>query len=417
MKRFVLILFLVVCATPLALADDDPVGDLFKQAQAAASAKKYDDAIGFYERVITEHAERSDNWFDAETNIAQCLAQKGDFDGAAKAAHLCLDAAPDLGAFDRAVSLTANILSAQDKNVDRANKFLAYQQTGSTGGQVNPMDAVGYPSDPNREQAFATFRQQAGDDAPAARLRAQTFLFSGKPRDALAQFADAFRRNANIYDLRNAGGELITVGLRAAQGNRVGLDKAMQFVIFGPNGPDGKPGTSDDLPDPFAPYLTNVPAPGEGGMSEMPADDLATLRKVREAAQLYAGDPLLQSDGVRRQGLTALERLNIALDGWGAPGQKDWYLRLALGLGCPPPDEYTANTYIIDAAYAARGRGLNYGGVTALWKEIDADCVGSVAKPKHLAEVRAQLDNFTTGLGKIQFPPITVNPLKTPASF
>lgn len=253
MKRFALILFLAGLALPLVRGADNPVDDLSKQAQDAVTAKKFDEAIALYGRIITEHADASDRWFDAQLNITRALTAKGDLAGAAQSAHLCLDGAPNLDAFDQVVSLTANILSAQDKNVDRANKFLAFQQSGSGGGQVSPMDAVGYPSQPDRERAFATFRQQAGDDASAARLRALTFLFTGKPREALAQFADAFRRNDNPYDLRNAGVELVSIGLRAARGNRVGLDQAMQFVIFGPNGPDGKPGTPDDLTDPFTP--------------------------------------------------------------------------------------------------------------------------------------------------------------------
>jgi tetratricopeptide (TPR) repeat protein len=418
MKRLALILILAAGAFTLARAADNPVDDLFRQAQASTEAKKFDDAIASYERILAEHPEAYDRWFDAEVNIAQTLARKGDFAEAAKAAHLCLDGAPDLGAFDRAVAMTAQILSAQDKNVDRANLFLAFQQSGATGGKVNPMDAVGYPSQPAREQAFASARQQAGDDAPAARFRAFTYLYTGKPRDALAQFADAFRRNDNPYDLRNAGVELVTVGLRAVQGHRVGLDKAMQFVIYGPNGPDAKPGTADDLPDPFALWLTNVPPPGEGGMANLPADDLANLKKVRAAAALYTGDPLLPSDGVRRTAVSALQRTLIALDGWGAPGQKDWYVRLALGLGCPPPDEYTANTYLSGAAYAARGRGLNYAGLTALWTEIDADCkAAGLALPKHIDDVHRQFDGYTTGLARIQFPAPAPGVLKVPAAF
>lgn len=418
MKRFALTFFLIGIVLPFASGDDNAVNALFKQAQDDLNAKKYDEAIGLYEQIITQHPEGFEHWFDAQQNIVQALIHKGDFDGAAKAVHLCLDSAPNMDAFDQVVSLTANILSAQDKNIDRANKFLTFQQSGAAGGQVNPMDAVGYPSLPARESAFSTFRQQAGDDANAARLRAYTFLLIGKPKDALPQFADAFRRNDNPYDMRNAGPELVSIGLRDMQGNRVGLDKAMQFVIFGPNGPDGKPGTPDDLPDPFVQWLPTTPPVGEGGMSEMSADDLATLKKVRDAAQLYAGDPILPTDGPRRTGLGALQRLNIALDGWGAPGQKDWYLRLALGLGCPPPDEYTANTYLAGAAYAARGRGLNYGGVIALWSEIDADCKANhLELPKHIADIRKQFDNYPTELGKIKFPKIAPNLLKNPATF
>jgi hypothetical protein len=260
-------------------------------------------------------------------------------------------------------------------------------------------------------------RQQAGDDSIACRLRAYTYLYSGKPKDALANFADAFRRNENPYDLTNAGVELVATGLRAAQGHRVGLDKAMQFVIYGLAGPDGKTGTPDDLPDPFKPLMPPVPAPGTGGYAEFSPDDLALLQKVRDAAQLYAGDPLLPSDQIRRNALAALQRVNDALDGWGAPGQKDWYVRLALGINCLPPDEYTTG-YLSGAQCAARGRDCNYGGVRALWTGITALCAANqIDPPKHLGDFTKQFDGVCTNLGQIQFPKPTYGLLKNPATF
>lgn len=417
MKRLALILFLCGPAIPFAWGAPNPVDELFQQAQASAKDSKWDDAIQIYERVVEEHPEDPGRWFDAQLNITQMLVKKGDWDGAVKSAHLCLDGAPNLNAFDNAVAYTAGLLSAQDKNIDRANQFLAFEISGGADGKANPMDAVGYPSLPDREKAFVVIRQQAGDDANACRLRAFTYLFTGKPKEALAQFADAFRRNENPYDLSNAGVDLVCIGLRAVQGHRVGLDKAMRFVIYGPAGPDGKMGTADDLADPFAPFLPPVPAPGTGGMAELPPDDLAALQKVRDAAQLYAGDPELPSDSIRRAAVGALQRANDALDGWGAPGQKDWYLRLALGFHCPPPDEYTTG-YLSGLQFAARGRATHYGGVRAMWVELDAVCaVQKIDPPKHLGDFRAQFDKICTSLGQIQFPKSGLNLLKAPASF
>jgi len=156
----------------------NPVDDLMNQGQAAAKASKWDDAIQCFERVIEEHPEDPGRWFDAQLNITQMLIKKGDWDGAAKSVHLCIDGAPNLGAFDNAVPFAAAILSAQDKKVDRANQFLDFERTGGANGKANPMDAVGYPSMPDREKAFATFRQQAGDDSNGCRLRAFTYLYS-----------------------------------------------------------------------------------------------------------------------------------------------------------------------------------------------------------------------------------------------
>ncbi len=260
-------------------------------------------------------------------------------------------------------------------------------------------------------------RRQAGDDSIACRLRGYTYLYSGKPKDALGNFADAFRRNENPYDLSNAGVDLVATGLRSARGHRVGLDKAMQFVIYGPAGPDGKTGTADDLPDPFTPLMPPVPAPGTGGYAEFSPDDLAALQKVRDAALLYAGDPLLPSDQIRRNALGALQRVNDALDSWGAPGQKDWYVRLALGIDCLPPDEYTTG-YLIGAESAARGRDCNYGGVRALWAEIDGLCAANkIDPPKRLGRLHQAIRRHLRTLGQIQFPKPTYNLLKDPARF
>jgi tetratricopeptide (TPR) repeat protein len=419
MKRLALILLLCCLAIPFAWGDTNPIDDLYRQAQDAARASRWDDAIQFFERVMTEHAEHYDRYFDAEMNIAQMQARKGDFAAAAQSAHLCLDGAPNLQAFDGVVNFIASVLSAQDKSIDRANQFIAFEQSGTAGGRTNPMDAVGYPSLPAREAAFTTARQQAGDDAQASRLRAYTYLFTGKPRDALAQFSDAFRRNNNPWDLSNGGVELVIIGLRAVRGHRVGLDRDMQFVIYGPNGPDGIPKTTDDLADPFAPFLT-VPPPGEGGLAGIDPDGLSMLRKVRDAGRLYAGDPLTQVD-IRRNALAALERSTMALDGWGEPGQVEWYLRLALGLGCPAPDEYTTG-YLSGLYYASRGRGNNYGGINAMWSQFDALCAAhNIVLPKQQQASRdgnrGQFNKNMTALAGIQFPPLNLQPLKVPAKF
>jgi len=411
MKRLVLILLLLGRMVAPAWGADTTVDDLFKQGRAAVTAGKFDDANHLFEQVITGHPEASNRWSEAQLNITQALAKKGDLAEAAKAAHICLDSAPNLQAYDNAVMLTANILSALDKNVDRANQFLTFAQAGPSGGAANPMDAVGYPSLPERESAFATMRQQAGDDASASRLRAMTYLFTGKPKDALAQYADAFRRSASTPDLTRSGSDLVLVGVRAVQGHRMGLDQDISFLVFGASGPDGKPGTPDDVTDPFAKLLPAPPPVGEGGLAQLSPEDLATLRQVRDAAQLYAGDPLLVSE-TRRAALTALMRATCALDGWGAPGQKDWYLQLALR---PHSDEQILLT---GAELAAKGRELNFGPVQALWIEVDAAVAArNLAPSKGRDEVRKQFGILCDSFNKIPFPKTAPKPLKAPAKF
>jgi tetratricopeptide (TPR) repeat protein len=410
MKRLSIILLLLL-SQAIALASD-PVSSLFDQAQGAVAARKFDDALASYEQVITAHPEAIDRWFGAQEGIATTLAAKGDLAAAAKAAHLCMDGAPNWQSYDAAVMLAANILSALDKNVDRANQFLGWQQNGPVNGATNPMDAIGYPSSPAREQAFAALRRQAGDNAEAARLRAFTFLYTGKPREALAQFADAFRRSSGSPDFERSGPDLVSVGLRAARGYRAGLDQAVRFVLYGPNGPDGKPNTADDIPDPFAGLLPDAPAPGDGGLAGPGAAELAALRQVRDAARLYGGDPRLPPD-LRRAALMALQKANDALDGWGEQGQKDWYLQLALAFDDPAVDE----PLFLGAQAAARERALNFGGVVSMWNGVDAYCAGHNLKPTRGMEgARHDFENVIKWMNSLHFKPPSYTLIKAPAS-
>lgn len=411
MKRLALILIFVCLAAP-ASRGAESVNDLFNQAQKANQEKRFDDALRLYERVIVEHPEAMpDGWFSAQRSIAETLARKGDFAEASKAAHLCLDAAPNFGTFNDVVGFAANILSAEDKKVDRANQFLAFQQTGATGGAGNPMDAVGYPSLPDRERAFATMREQAGDTAEASRLRAFTFLFVGKPKEAFAQFADAFRRSSNVQDFQRAGRELTTVGLRAVHGHGIGIDTAIQYVTFGPNGPDGKAGTSDDIADPFAQLNSGAPAPGDGGLAGLSAEDIAALRKVRETCELYSGDPSV--DGFTRMlSFISLHRANSALDNWGAAGQRDWYLRCALEFN-------DLNEVIPCTLAAARGRDLHFGGVYPLLAEIDARIAKGPKLTNGVEKIREQFKAVTNELTQMvpNIKPPSTKTLNNPATF
>lgn len=413
MKRFALLLLIAWLAAPLAWCAANPVDDLFKQAKAATAAGKWDDALGLYERVLVEHPEASDRWYGAQQAIATTLASKKDLAQAAKAAHLAQDGAPSAQSFDSAVQLTANILSTLDHSVERANQHLAFQQAGPIAGATNPLDAVGYPSQPERERAFAAMRQQAGDSATGSRLRAYTFLFTGKPREALAQFADAFRRCSNLAALPTAGADLSAMGLRAVRGHRIDQEKALQFVQFGPNGPDGKPNTPDDLADPFAEFLAAPLAEGEGGQAGLSADDLAALRHLLDAAKLYAGDPWVHAEQ-RRGGLIAMQRANDALDNWGAAGQKEWYLQILFNTEEPN----LVDLSLAGAMGAAKGRALHLGGLYALWNEIDAYCAARGIAPHRARDgARSQFNTVSTALTRFPIKKPDFNPLKKPASF
>ena len=228
-----------------------------------AEQERYDDALAAYERVFTAHPEVTDAWWNAQRRIAELLAKKGAAEEALKAARVCMDACTDEKALADIVRMMADMLRSQDKNLGRANALISYQRFGPAGeggkagdaGELkDPLAGVGYPSYPAREQVFAEARKQAGADARAMRYRAMTYLYTGHPKEALRCFMDAFGR-ASSDEMSAAGHDMIVIGARAVRGHSVGLDAFYNFVNYGPAGPDGKPGTADDLADPFAALL------------------------------------------------------------------------------------------------------------------------------------------------------------------
>ena len=411
MKRLALILLCIGLAAPLAQSAEN-VDNLVRATGQALNAKKYDEVLSLSERIITEHPEAFARWGGIQFRIAATLAAKGDLAEAVKAAHIAMDCASTTSEYDSAVMLTAGILSALDQNVERANQLLSFQQTGPVAGAVNPLEAIGYPSSPERERAFAVMRQEAGESASGSRLRAYTYLLSGKPSEAFAHFADAFRRSATAYDTHTAGIELVTTGLRAVRGHRLDQNKALRFLLFGPCGPDGKPNTEDDLADPFAGLLPAPPVAGEGGLAGLNSDEIKQLRQLRDAAKLYVGDPML--DWLRRPAAAALQRANEALEDWGSAEQKAWYLQQFFSTQEPT----FKDLLLTGALAAARGRALHLGGIPILWNEIDAYCASHGIGPEEVApRVRKQWTDTAESLNRLQVDPLQPRPLTKPATF
>ncbi|MBE3068809.1 MAG: tetratricopeptide repeat protein [Planctomycetes bacterium] len=234
------------------------IADLFLVEQ------RYEDARRAYERVLVDNPNVPDAWYDAQRRLADVLVKLNRPDDALRAARLCLDAAPDEGRVTDAVRLVAETFKAIDKDhVGRANAFINYQRFGPDGEDgkpgtaddlKDPLEGIPRASYPDRERAFEAARARAGDDDEGMRLRAMTYTFTGKPREALRCFIDAFAR-CRDNRVSDRGAEMIMVGARAVRGHSVGLGPFFAFVNYGPAGPDGKTGTGDDLPDPFAPLV------------------------------------------------------------------------------------------------------------------------------------------------------------------
>jgi tetratricopeptide (TPR) repeat protein len=228
--------------------------------RAFLSAQHYADARKTLERVLLDYPEHTDYWHHAQQGIVEALGSEGRFKQALQAARILLDASRDRNYIAQNTRLIAELFQAIDKHVGRANQMINFQRFGPDGedGKAgtaddlnDPLIAMGRPAYPERERAFAGARRKAGDTAAASRYRALTYIYAGQPKEALKHYIDAFAR-ARGNDFRTMGNDLIVIGARAVRGHAVGLKAFADFVNYGPAGPDGKPGTPDDLTDPFA---------------------------------------------------------------------------------------------------------------------------------------------------------------------
>jgi len=232
-------------------------------ARAALDGAKHDAALAALERVFTDYPELTDHWHIAQTMIVDALRRQTKYDEALKAARICLDASPERSAIAANTMLIAEILRSLDGHVGRANQMINFQRYGPDGEDgkpgtpddlKDPLAALPRPAYPARERAFAEVRKAAGDTAQASRFRALTHIYAGDPKAALTCYLDAFAR-ATGDDYKAAAQDLILIGARAVRGHAVGLKDFADYVNFGPDGPDAKPGTPDDLRNPFEPLL------------------------------------------------------------------------------------------------------------------------------------------------------------------
>jgi len=368
------------------------------------SEGRADDAIAAFDHVFTDSSGSMDYWSESQHGIVDALQKANRFPEALAAAKICLNTATDANSIAANSQLIATLFQNLDKNVTRANAFLAYQQYGPSGKNgsplTNPLDAIAYPTYPQREKTFAQLRDTAGDDAAASRIRAWTYVYTGHPTETLAHFAEYFRRSYNEpYPMLGVINDLVVVGVRGVRGHAVNLEKCIDFIRLGPDGPDGKTGTPDDLQDPFADIgLKPHPPSPNGGLAPPSPAALKALIEMRAMLETLAVAER-EDSYFRREIISYLDRVHMALCDWGAPGQADWYLKL---LRDATANEYDYSTVLRSAQTSARGSDLHYGNVRNLWQKLDANDPSPTLR--NAGQVKAVRDSFNSLMQLLEKP-------------
>ena len=337
---------------------------------------------------------------DAQIGIVEALVKKDDRRGAVSAARTVLDASSDRNEYVRNCRWMAEMIRNMDGNVARANRFIEYQIYGPDGKDgrprtsddvKDPLDEFKYPSYPERERVLKETLRDAGDSAWASRDRARVLIYTGRPDEAVRYYVDAFRRSpCKDRDVRWLASEMVWSGLRSVRGHASGIEDVLAFVAYGPAGPDGRPGTQDDLKDPFAPLLgATRAADGKGGLASLTGDDVAVLRDLAARMEKLAANPNAENYE-RREAVWALDRAHEALSDWGRGEVLDWYLGRMSG----EQDEEVQEGLVAGGLRAAMGGDYHFGARGGYWQRIESQARSTGGLKGRAQRVRAESERW-----------------------
>lgn len=163
--------------------------------------------------------------------------------------------------FARAVAVVAHALRGRDGHLVSGNAFRTYQVYGPAGPDrkpgtpddiANPLAGVKPKPEPELDRLFQAALDRQPPTLKGWRARAWVYLLWSKPKEALGAFKHAFALCPLDSQTIARAAQDIALGLKALRATPVGMEDFAQFQRYGPNGPDRKKGTRDDLEDPLA---------------------------------------------------------------------------------------------------------------------------------------------------------------------
>lgn len=208
---------------------------LLSIAQAYRAAENRDGARAAYERLLRDASARDSRHTYAYRGLAMLMLQEKDADGAI-AVYRRMAEDPRLSATYR-VQAYSHIFELLRKGNDYPRLIrLAYELI-----TAHPMGALGSSDEVYEELVEALIVEGRVEEALAV---AAAFY-------RLSQIGSATSRSASQATVQQA---ILTVvrALKAREGGLRSANAFLGFVGHGPEGPDGRAGTKDDVPDPLA---------------------------------------------------------------------------------------------------------------------------------------------------------------------
>lgn len=237
----------------------------FDYATALAGRQRWEEVEKECRQVIAAWPQDLGVCLKAQALIVTALVGQGRLDDAIGAAKVLYGVAANTEKdVTEAAMVVMSALKAKHHSIAPANEYALFQQHGPNGPDGKPgteddlKDPVGsFPCAIPAEAATVFKKAIEGlpQDFGGRRRRGYLYLFAGDPALALKEFAKSFPLTLLDQKSTEDATDDIVLALRAYYGHPFAGERFIEYVKYGPNGKDGKPGTGDDLTDPVREIL------------------------------------------------------------------------------------------------------------------------------------------------------------------
>lgn len=221
-----------------------------------------DTAAGCFRQAMMQYPENIVHLKRAQLALVKVLLEQEKFSEAlaeAKIAFMVCD--PDATPLrETSENVVKSLIGVHGGKTDVVLQWLKFQRHGAAGEDgkpgtaddlTNPLDAVKPPQGAERDQALAEALSRQPKTYWGRRTSGYIALVQGQPREALEHFRAAYPLAPNDNEgLPMAVNDLV-VALKAVTGHTLLSEPLLNFIQYGPNGPDKQPGTADDLSNPL----------------------------------------------------------------------------------------------------------------------------------------------------------------------
>ena len=232
--------------------------------EAALRAGKADELVAVCVRAMLSRPLSEEAAWPCLKAIAELRLHQGRTADALAAARAAYSVAgfstSSSSSFTRAVAFATHVLRARHGHLLASNAFHEYQLYGPRGRDqkagtpddiANPLGGVGFAPEPAVDRLFQAALRAQALSYEGRRRRAWICLLWCKPKDALREFRRAFALcSLDTTEFTRATQE-VAFGLKALHATPAAMDAWYHYERYGPNGPDGRPKTRDDLKDPL----------------------------------------------------------------------------------------------------------------------------------------------------------------------